>query len=163
LNFLILIPSVCILWINLDLQIFVKSNGVYSSFFWINVGISRPSQRALWLLLTLKYKDNRCTVKNLNVIFFTVNKVLLNLFSTSKVCFKRERKSYFHNFFLFSQRTKALISHLLSALNTIFFLKYSTRYDLKFGNQGCLCAKSIENLSFVQMMNHYQISSPSKS
>jgi hypothetical protein len=120
LNYLILIPSLCILWINLDLQIFIKSNGVYSSSSWINVGISRPSQRTWWLLLTLKYKDNRCTVKNLNVILFTVNKVLLNLFSTSKVCFKRERKSYFHNFFLFSQRTKALISHLLSALNTIF-------------------------------------------
>jgi hypothetical protein len=56
LNFLILIPSLCILWINLDLQIFIKSNGVYSSFF-INVGISRPSQRTWWLLLTLKYKD----------------------------------------------------------------------------------------------------------
>jgi hypothetical protein len=32
LDFLILIPNLCILWINLDLQIFIKSNGVYSSF-----------------------------------------------------------------------------------------------------------------------------------
>jgi hypothetical protein len=46
--------------INLDLQIFIKSNGVYSSVFWINVGISRPSRPTWWLLLTLKYKDNRC-------------------------------------------------------------------------------------------------------
>jgi hypothetical protein len=33
LDFLILIPNLCILWINLDLQVFIKSNGVYSSFF----------------------------------------------------------------------------------------------------------------------------------
>jgi hypothetical protein len=33
LDFLILIPNLCILWINLDLQIFIKSNGVYSSLF----------------------------------------------------------------------------------------------------------------------------------
>jgi hypothetical protein len=45
--------------INIDLRIFIKSNNVYSSLFWINVGISRPSQRTWWLLLTLKYKDNR--------------------------------------------------------------------------------------------------------
>jgi hypothetical protein len=43
--------------INLDLQIFIKSNGVYSSLFGFNVGISRPSRRTWWLLLTLKYKD----------------------------------------------------------------------------------------------------------
>jgi hypothetical protein len=48
--------------INLDLRIFIKSNGVYSSLFWINVGISRPSRRTWWLLLTLKYKDNRYVV-----------------------------------------------------------------------------------------------------
>jgi hypothetical protein len=48
--------------INLDLHIFVKSNGVYSCLFWINVGISRPSRRTWWLLLTLKYKDNRCLI-----------------------------------------------------------------------------------------------------
>jgi hypothetical protein len=58
LDFLILILNLCILWINLDLQIFIKSNSVYSSLFWINVGISRPSRRMWWLLLTLKYKDN---------------------------------------------------------------------------------------------------------
>jgi hypothetical protein len=45
LNFLILVPNLCILWINLDLQIFIKSNDVYSSLFWINLGISRPSWR----------------------------------------------------------------------------------------------------------------------
>jgi hypothetical protein len=45
LDFLILIPNLCMLWINLDHQIFIKSNGVYSSLFWINVGISRPSVR----------------------------------------------------------------------------------------------------------------------
>jgi hypothetical protein len=61
LDFLIVILNLCILWINLDLQIFIKSNGVYSSLFWINVGISRPSRRTWWLLLTLKYKDNRCS------------------------------------------------------------------------------------------------------
>jgi hypothetical protein len=33
LDFLILIPNLCILWINLDLQIFIKSNSVYSSLF----------------------------------------------------------------------------------------------------------------------------------
>jgi hypothetical protein len=44
LDFLIVIPNLCILWINLDLQIFIKSNGVYSSLFWTNVGISRPSR-----------------------------------------------------------------------------------------------------------------------
>jgi hypothetical protein len=59
LDFLIVIPNLCILWINLDLQIFIKSNSVYSSLVWINVGISRPSRRTWWLLLTLKYKDNR--------------------------------------------------------------------------------------------------------
>jgi hypothetical protein len=37
LDFLILIQNSYILWINLDLQIFIKSNGVYSSLFWINV------------------------------------------------------------------------------------------------------------------------------
>jgi hypothetical protein len=58
LDFLILILNLCTLWINLDLRIFIKSNGVYSSLFWINVGISRPSRRMWWLLLTLKYKDN---------------------------------------------------------------------------------------------------------
>jgi hypothetical protein len=35
LDFLILIPNLCILWINLDLQIFLKSNSLYSSLFWI--------------------------------------------------------------------------------------------------------------------------------
>jgi hypothetical protein len=58
LDFLILILNLCILWINLDIQIFIKSNGVYSSLFWINVRISRPSRETWWLLLTLKYKDN---------------------------------------------------------------------------------------------------------
>jgi hypothetical protein len=62
LDFLILILNSCILWINLDFQIFIKSNGVYSSLFWINVGISRPSRRTWWLLLTLKYKDNRWVI-----------------------------------------------------------------------------------------------------
>jgi hypothetical protein len=33
LDFLILIPNLCILWINLDL-IFIKSNGVYSPLFY---------------------------------------------------------------------------------------------------------------------------------
>jgi hypothetical protein len=33
LDFLMLILNLCIFWINLDLQIFVKSNGVYSSIF----------------------------------------------------------------------------------------------------------------------------------
>jgi hypothetical protein len=33
LDFLILILNLCILWINLDLQIFKKSNSVYSSLF----------------------------------------------------------------------------------------------------------------------------------
>jgi hypothetical protein len=42
LNFLLLIPNLCILWINLDLQIFIKSNDVYSSLFWINVRILDP-------------------------------------------------------------------------------------------------------------------------
>jgi hypothetical protein len=42
-DFLILILNLCILWINLDLHIFIKSNGVYSSLFWINVGLCRPS------------------------------------------------------------------------------------------------------------------------
>jgi hypothetical protein len=59
LNLVILIPKFCIFLINLDLQIVIKSNGVYSSLFWINVEISRPSRRMWWLLLTLKYKDNR--------------------------------------------------------------------------------------------------------
>jgi hypothetical protein len=45
LGFIILILNLCILWINLDLQIFIKSNGVYSSLFWINMGISKPSRR----------------------------------------------------------------------------------------------------------------------
>jgi hypothetical protein len=35
LDFLILIPNLCIIWINLDIQIFIKSNGVYSFLFWI--------------------------------------------------------------------------------------------------------------------------------
>jgi hypothetical protein len=59
LDFLILILNLCILRINLDLQIFIKSNCVYSSPFLINVGISRPSRpsrRTWWLVLTLKYK-----------------------------------------------------------------------------------------------------------
>jgi hypothetical protein len=59
LDFLILIPNLCIFWIDLELQIFIKSNGVYSSLFWINVGISRLSRRTWWRILTLKYKDNR--------------------------------------------------------------------------------------------------------
>jgi hypothetical protein len=59
LDFLILISNLCIPWINLDIQIFIKSNGVYSSLFWINVGIYRPSRRTWLLLLTLKCKDNR--------------------------------------------------------------------------------------------------------
>jgi hypothetical protein len=50
LDFLILILNLCNLWINLDLQIFIKSNGVYSALFWINVRISRPSPRTWWLL-----------------------------------------------------------------------------------------------------------------
>jgi hypothetical protein len=58
LDFLIVIPNLCILWINLNLQIFIKSNCICSSLFWINVGISRPSRRAWWLLSTLKCKDN---------------------------------------------------------------------------------------------------------
>jgi hypothetical protein len=33
LNFLILILNLCILWINIDLQIFIKPNSVYSSLF----------------------------------------------------------------------------------------------------------------------------------
>jgi hypothetical protein len=34
LDLLILIPNLCNIWIiNLDLQIFIKSNGVYSSLF----------------------------------------------------------------------------------------------------------------------------------
>jgi hypothetical protein len=33
LDFVILILNLFILWINLDLQIFIKSNGVYFSFF----------------------------------------------------------------------------------------------------------------------------------
>jgi hypothetical protein len=32
LDFLILIPNLCILW---DLQIFINSNSVYSSLFWL--------------------------------------------------------------------------------------------------------------------------------
>jgi hypothetical protein len=44
LDLLILIPNLCIIWISLDLQIFIKSNSLYSSPFWINVGISRPSR-----------------------------------------------------------------------------------------------------------------------
>jgi hypothetical protein len=35
LDVLILILNLCILWINLDLQIFIKSNGVYTSLFWL--------------------------------------------------------------------------------------------------------------------------------
>jgi hypothetical protein len=31
LDFLILIPNLCILWINIDLQIFIKYDGVYYS------------------------------------------------------------------------------------------------------------------------------------
>jgi hypothetical protein len=45
--------------INLDLQIFIKSNDIYSSLFRINVRIFRSSRRTWLLLLTLKYKDNR--------------------------------------------------------------------------------------------------------
>jgi hypothetical protein len=44
LDFLIVIPNLCILWINLDRQIFIKSNSAYSSLFWINMRISRPSR-----------------------------------------------------------------------------------------------------------------------
>jgi hypothetical protein len=44
-DFLILISNLGIFFINLDLQIFLESNGVYSSLFRINVGISRPSRR----------------------------------------------------------------------------------------------------------------------
>jgi hypothetical protein len=48
LDFVILIPNLnsefMYSLINLDLQIFIKSNGVYSSLFWINVVISRPSR-----------------------------------------------------------------------------------------------------------------------
>jgi hypothetical protein len=33
LDFLILIPNLCIIWINLDFHIFIKSNSVYSSLF----------------------------------------------------------------------------------------------------------------------------------
>jgi hypothetical protein len=33
LDFLILILNLCILWINLELQIFIKFNGVYFSLF----------------------------------------------------------------------------------------------------------------------------------
>jgi hypothetical protein len=47
LHFLILIPNLCIFLINLDLQIFIKFNGVNYSLFWINVTISRPS-RQMW-------------------------------------------------------------------------------------------------------------------
>jgi hypothetical protein len=68
LDFLIVIPNLCILWINLNLQIFIKSNGICSSLFWINVGISRPSRRTWWLLLTLKYKDNRYIIIYLSFI-----------------------------------------------------------------------------------------------
>jgi hypothetical protein len=35
LDVLILIPNLYILWINIDLQIFIKSYGVYSSLFWL--------------------------------------------------------------------------------------------------------------------------------
>jgi hypothetical protein len=56
LDFLILIPTLCIIWINLDLQIFIKSNDVYSSLFKINVRIL-DTFGAWWVLLTLKYKD----------------------------------------------------------------------------------------------------------
>jgi hypothetical protein len=35
LDFLILIPNLCILWINIDLQIFIKSNSVYILLFFI--------------------------------------------------------------------------------------------------------------------------------
>ena len=51
-----------IVWINLDHQIFIKSNGTNLSFFSINVRISRLSQRTLWLLLTLLYYDNRLII-----------------------------------------------------------------------------------------------------
>jgi hypothetical protein len=52
LDFLIFIMNLCILWINLDLRIFIKVNGVYFSFS-INVRIFNPSQRTWCLLLTL--------------------------------------------------------------------------------------------------------------
>jgi hypothetical protein len=55
LDFLILILNLCIICINLDLQIFIKSNSVYFSiflmnfytlfYFLINVRISIPSRR----------------------------------------------------------------------------------------------------------------------
>jgi hypothetical protein len=44
LDILILILNLCILWINIDLHIFIKSNGLYSSLFWINVEFSIPSR-----------------------------------------------------------------------------------------------------------------------
>jgi hypothetical protein len=37
LNLLILIPNLCILWINLDLRILIKSNSVYSSLYLLNI------------------------------------------------------------------------------------------------------------------------------
>jgi hypothetical protein len=33
LDFLIVIPNLCILWVSLDLQIFIKSDGICSSLF----------------------------------------------------------------------------------------------------------------------------------
>jgi hypothetical protein len=33
LDFLIVIPNLCIIWINLDIQIFIKFNGVYPYLF----------------------------------------------------------------------------------------------------------------------------------
>jgi hypothetical protein len=57
---LIVFVLIWTLWISLfvlfrlilDIQIFIESNGVYSSLFCINVEISRPSPRTWWLLLT---------------------------------------------------------------------------------------------------------------
>jgi hypothetical protein len=87
LDFLILILNLCIFSINLELQILIKSHGVYSSLFWINVGISRPSRRMWWLLLTLKYKDNRYIFKNKGSITlaFGLFKSMLNVTSWDSI------------------------------------------------------------------------------
>jgi hypothetical protein len=66
LDFLILIPNLCILWINVDLQIFIKSNGV-------TVGISRPSPRTWWLLLTLINLLKFLTFSPLSLHHITLN------------------------------------------------------------------------------------------
>ena len=47
------------LQVNLDRQIFIKSDGANLSLFQINVRISKFSGRTWWLLLTLKYVYNR--------------------------------------------------------------------------------------------------------